>query len=120
MKRLLAIIGFGKLGRACAAAIREDDQLALAGIVRRTESLDEKLPSPFAEIPVVSHAGELDRVDAALICVPNEQALDVARDLLQHRTPIIECATLHNEGFRDHQSEGTHRDIVAHRGGPPP
>lgn len=118
MKRLqLAVIGFGKLGRACADAIRMDEQFALAGIVRRTESIAEELPTPFAHIPVVSHASELGRVDAALICVPTEHVLAVARDLLQHGTPIVECAILHNQAFRDHQSEidriATHRNVPA-------
>ena len=101
----LAVIGFGTLGRACAAAITEDDQLALAGIVRRTESLSGQLPAPFSRVPVVSHARELERLDAALICVPGGEVLATARDLLQHRTPVIECATLHDNEFREHRDE---------------
>lgn len=101
----LAVIGFGALGRACAAAITDDDQLALAGIVRRTESLTGQIPSRYSRVPVVSHARELARVDAALICVPTGQVLATARDLLQHRTPVVECATLHDKAFREHQDE---------------
>ncbi len=106
MKQLqLAIIGFGTVGKACAAAIAEDDQLALAGIVRRPESLTEKLPSPFSQVPVVSHARELARVDAALICVPTGEVLATARDLLQHGTPIVECAMLHDKEFQEQRNE---------------
>lgn len=106
MKQLqLAVIGFGTLGRACAAAITDDDQLALAGIVRRPESLTEHLPARFSQVPVVSHARELARVDAALICVPTGEVPAAARDLLQHRTPIVECATLHDKAFREHRDE---------------
>jgi len=106
MKQLqLAVIGFGTLGRACAAAITDDEQLALAGIVRRTESLTGQIPAHFSRVPVVSHARELGPVDAALICVPTGQALATAHDLLQHRTPIVECATLHDKAFREHHDE---------------
>lgn len=106
MKQLqLAVIGFGTVGKACAAAIAEDGQLALAGIVRRPESLSEKLPSTFSHVPVVSHARELARVDVALICVPTGEVLATARDLLQHGTPIVECATLHDNAFREHRNE---------------
>jgi diaminopimelate dehydrogenase len=101
----LAVIGFGKLGRACAEAIRRDDQLALAGIVRRPESLAEQLPADFAQTPAVSHARELKGVEGALICVPTEHVLAVARDLLQHGTPIVECAMLHDVELREHLAE---------------
>lgn len=101
----LAVIGFGTLGRACAAAITDDEQLALAGIVRRAESLTEQFPSRFSKVPVVSHVSELARVDAALICVPTGEVQAVARDLLQHRTPVVECATLHDKAFREHRDE---------------
>lgn len=101
----LAVIGFGTLGRACAAAITEDEQLTLAGIVRRPESLSERLPHPFSQVPLVSHASELARVDAALICVPTSEVQAVAHDLLQHRTPVVECATLHDMAFREHRDE---------------
>lgn len=105
MKRLqLAIIGFGKLGRACAEAVVGDEQLALAGVVRRPESPKE-LPSPFTQVPVASHVSELGEVDAVLICVPTEEVLGVARDLLQHSIPVVECATLHGEALREHKQE---------------
>lgn len=106
MKRLrVAIVGFGKLGRACAEAVRDDEQLFLAGIVRRAESVAEKLPSPFEQVPVVSHTSELGEVGAALVCVPTSEVLPVARDLLQHRIPVVECATLHGEALREHREE---------------
>lgn len=117
MKRLrVAIIGFGKLGRACAEAILDDDQLALAGIVRRPDSVTEKLPSPFIEVPVVSHTSEVGEVGAALICVPTPETLPVARDLLQHRIPVVECAILHGDALCEHREE---IDRVATRHGVP-
>lgn len=106
MKRLqVAVIGFGIVGRACAAAILSDEQLALTGIVRRRESLSEHLPAPFAKIPVVAHVSELGRVDAALVCVPTGEVLATTRELLQHRTPVVECATLHGEALQQHHEE---------------
>lgn len=118
MKRLqLAVIGFGTLGRACAAAIMQDEQLALAGIVRRSGSLTERLPEPFSRVPAVGHVSELVRVDAALICVPTGQVLATAHDLLQHRIPVVECAAMHDEALRKHQEEldriATHHGVAA-------
>jgi diaminopimelate dehydrogenase len=45
-------------------------------------------------VPVAGHIGELGRVEAALVCVPTEQALSVVTQLVQHRVPLVECATL--------------------------
>ncbi len=104
-RRHVAIIGFGKLGKACAYALQHDDELAFAGIVRRPEWLTEKLPAALGNIPVVAHITELQAVDAALVCVPAEQVAGVAHDLLQRKIPIVECAVLHGEAWRHHKDE---------------
>jgi diaminopimelate dehydrogenase len=103
VKRHLAIVGFGKLGRACAEAIEADDQTELAGVVRRNPEVE--LPQPFSNISVVAHITELARVDAALICVPTEQVAGVAEELLRLHIPIVECATFHGEAFEAHFAE---------------
>ncbi|MBI1921201.1 MAG: diaminopimelate dehydrogenase [Geobacter sp.] len=118
MKRLrVAIVGFGKLGKACAEAVRDDEQLFLAGIVRRPESLGEKLPSNMEQVPIVPHTSELGEVGVALVCVPTTEALVVARDLLQHRISIVECATLHGKALQEHKEElnrlATHHNVPA-------
>ena len=100
MKRLcLAIVGFGRLGQACAMAIHESEDLALAGLVRRPEKARSPLPDQFADVPVVSHPSELGEVNAVLICLPTERVRETATDLLQHHTPIVEAAAF-NIGLR--------------------
>lgn len=93
-RRRLAIMGLGRLGQACALAILESDDLTLAGIVRRAETVLNPLPMQLAGIPTVSHGSELGAVDAVLICLPTELVCEVATDLLQHHTSIVEAATL--------------------------
>ena len=90
MKRLrIAIVGFGRLGRACAAAILDTSDLELVGVVRHAST---ELPAPFAHTPAVGHIRDLANVDVALVCVPPEQPPGVALQLLQCRTPIVECS----------------------------
>lgn len=101
----LAIIGFGRLGRACAEAISSDDELVLAGIVRRAESVTKPLPPKLQGVAVASHISELARVDAALVCVPQNVVLGVAHDLMQQRMPVVECAAFHGDEFRHHKDE---------------
>jgi diaminopimelate dehydrogenase len=96
-RRRLAIVGLGRLGQACARAILESDDLALAGIVRRQDTLLRPRPAQFADIPTVSHPSELDELDAALICLPTALVREAATDLLQHHTPIVEAATFDSE-----------------------
>jgi hypothetical protein len=92
--RRLAVIGFGRLGRACAEAIMATDDLRLAGLVRRAGSLAAPLPAALQEVPVSADIEELDAVDAALLCLPPQLTAATAHDLLQHRLPIVECAAL--------------------------
>jgi diaminopimelate dehydrogenase len=106
MKKVrIAVCGFGKLGRECALHLLDDATLELAGIVRRPDSLAQRLPAPFAEVPAVSHAGELRSVDAALVCVPVAFVLETAHNLLQHGIPIAECAILHGAEAAAHRAE---------------
>jgi diaminopimelate dehydrogenase len=101
-RRRLAIVGLGRLGQACAHAILESDDLALAGFVRRAETVLNPLPTQLAGIPAVSHPSELGAVDAVLICLPTELVCEVAAGLLRHHTPIFDAATLDGIARQEH------------------
>ncbi len=111
MKKIrLAVIGLGNLGRKCTEAIISDPATVLAGIVLRSGSS----PAPWLKVPGVTHISELKEVDAALICVPPDAVMGMAKDLLQSRIPVVECARLHGEAFLRHKSE-IHRVALLHR-----
>lgn len=99
------IVGFGRLGIACAEAAREVDDVCVVGVVRRAERVREKLSRPFEQLATASHVGELPPPDAALVCVPTDAALGVALELLQRRVPIVECASLRDDAFERHREE---------------
>lgn len=111
--RRLAVIGLGKLGRACGEAIVAAEDLRLAGLVRRPESLNSALPEALKDVAVTAVLEELDAVDAALLCLPPELVTTTAHDLLQHKMPVIECAVLHGEDPRVRQ-ERLHRLAQRH------
>ncbi|MEP7151396.1 MAG: Gfo/Idh/MocA family oxidoreductase [Nitrospira sp.] len=104
----LAVVGFGRVGKACAEALIESKDFVLAAIVRRLDSLAQALPDAFSKIPLVSHAAQIRQVDGALLCVPMAQVLDTAHDCLQHGIPIIESSVLHGEAFHAHR-DALHR-----------
>lgn len=109
-KRLrLAVVGWGRLGQACADALHGETELTLAGVVRRASSLESAHgASPLRGLPCVSHIRELGPVDAALMCVPNDAAAGVAQELLQMRVPIVECASFEGKALREYHASIAH------------
>jgi diaminopimelate dehydrogenase len=104
-KLRLAVVGFGRVGRACIQAIRQDEQSELVGIVRRQEHSLQALPDGYEDLTVAGHITELGTVDAALICVPTEAVLGIAHDLLQGGVPVVDCVALHGQPFQEHKNE---------------
>lgn len=100
-KRRIAVVGLGKLGRQCAEALLADQTLTLAGVVRRNTAAVDWL----GDVPIVGHLSELKEVDAALLCVPPDRVLGTAQEIMQRRTPVVECARLHGEAFVAHHAE---------------
>ncbi len=107
----VAIMGFGRLGRACFAAVREHRLLELAGVVRRGSAV----AAPSAHVPVVTHVRDLDRVDVVLLCVPTDASEAVARELLQQRLAVVECAQIEQDrldAYCDSLADFAHRHRV--------
>ncbi len=99
----LSIVGFGRVGRACADAVLEGKDLSLAALVRRVDSLAQAVPDAFSKVPVVSHTAQVPGMDGALLCVPTAQVQEAAHDCLQHGVPIVESSILHGEAFQAHR-----------------
>ncbi|MBK5206352.1 MAG: hypothetical protein JJD98_13385, partial [Polaromonas sp.] len=100
-KLQVAVIGLGRFGLACAEGLIDESELALAGVVRQPGSLGP-LPGRLQRFPVASHVRELEGVRAALVCVPADAVLGVARELLQARIPVVECACFEGQALKAH------------------
>lgn len=112
-KLRVAVIGLGRLGLACAEALVDESELALAGVVRQPGA-PAALPGRLQLFPVAAHVRELDAVGAALVCVPAHAVLGVARELLQARIPVVECACFEGQALQAHhaaldEAAGNHR-----------
>jgi diaminopimelate dehydrogenase len=110
----LAVVGFGRVGQACAEAIARTHDLTLAAIVRRAASVGGKLPERLGHIPVVARLGQARDVQGALICVPTNAAVEQASQILQHGVPIVDCATLHGDALQAHK-EAVHKTALHHK-----
>jgi len=109
----LAVIGFGRLGRACVEAVAADGAFELAGVVRRPDA-PARLPLPWRSVPVVTHPRDLPPLDAALLCVPPVVATGIARELLQFGVPLVECTRLEATARAKH-CEAIHDAARRHR-----
>jgi diaminopimelate dehydrogenase len=98
----VAVVGLGRLGRACAEGVLASADLALAGVVRRPASEESVLPEPLRGARVATHVRDLARPAVALVCVPPAAATEVARGLLEHGVGVVECARLPAPEVRPH------------------
>lgn len=106
MKKLqVAVIGLGKVGSACAMALLDHGELALAGIVVHHPEARTALPGRLQRYPVVTNVRDLPPVDVALVCVPTEAVAGVARELLHKRIAIVECARLEGQALTAHHTQ---------------
>jgi diaminopimelate dehydrogenase len=97
----VAVVGPGKLGRACALALLDDPKLLLAGVVERP-GFPGFLRDRLQHTVRATHIRDLPEVDMALVCVPSLEVSAVAHDLLQSRIPMVECARLEGAALQAH------------------
>jgi diaminopimelate dehydrogenase len=109
----VAVVGLGRLGTACAHAVLGAQGLALRAIARRPERLSLPLPTGVPPSVTRSEAGALGELDAALLCVPRDRVLDVARQVLSRGVAIVEAAQVHGEAFEAHR-DALHREALRH------
>ena len=109
----LAVVGVGRVGRACAELVTLSHDLRLAAIVRRPASVGGKLSETFRSVPVTTHIGQARDVDAALICIPTNAVMEAASQILQHGIPIVDCITLHGDALHAHR-EAIHKSARRH------
>jgi diaminopimelate dehydrogenase len=81
----------------------ESTDFELAGMVQRPQSATS-LPRELARVPLAQHLRDLGRIDVALLCVPAGDTAGVARDTLQQRTAIVECAMLEGALLQRHHA----------------
>ena len=80
----LAIVGLGRVGRACAELIARSHDLVVSAFVRQPTSGAVGLPDHLRHIPLLTHVGQVGEVDGALICVPTNAVMEAASQMLRH------------------------------------
>lgn len=94
IKKRIAIIGYGNIGRSVMEAVMASSDFELAGIVRRNP--DNNKPIELTNVKVVKDITELDKVDVAVIALPSRMVPDAASDLLSKGISCVDSYDIHS------------------------
>lgn len=94
-KRAVAVVGYGKVGRFAVEAIQASPDFELAGVVRRSGSME--LSPGLAHVPVVTHIKELAGVEGALLTVPTRLVPEYAKECLTLGINTVDSYDIHGE-----------------------
>ena len=89
MKKRIAIIGYGNIGKAVAAAINSTGDFELAGVVRRNAQ------KAISGALVTDNIDSLGKLDAAIICAPSRSVPEIALDLLNKGITCVDSYDIH-------------------------
>ncbi|MFQ5732598.1 MAG: Gfo/Idh/MocA family oxidoreductase [Planctomycetaceae bacterium] len=85
----VGVVGVGALGRHHARILAGMEGVTLIGIVDVRTETAVAVAEQYGCEALPDHAALLDRVDAAVIAVPTTGHLEVARDFLRRRVPLL-------------------------------
>ncbi|MDR2938437.1 MAG: diaminopimelate dehydrogenase [Prevotellaceae bacterium] len=99
-KLKIAVVSYGNIGRYAVEAIREAQDMELAGVVRRAESAGTT-PAELHNVKVVSNIDELGKVDVAILCSPTRSIPEVAKSLVAKGICTIDSFDIHGQALWD-------------------
>lgn len=92
MKKRIAIIGYGNIGRFSIDAVNASPDFELAGVVRRGGAA---LDACHSDIRAAASVRELGPVDAALLCTPTRKVEETAKELLSLGINTVDSFDIH-------------------------
>ena len=90
-----AIVGYGNIGKATLEAIQAAPDFELAGVVRRSASV-ENLPVELTGIKIVDDITKLDNVDVAILCTPTRSIPEFAKQYLAMGIHTVDSYDIHS------------------------
>ena len=89
-----AIVGYGNIGKSVFEAIESSPDFELAGIVRRTVSVDN-VPKELSGVTVTDDIGKLEHVDVAILCAPTRKIAETAKKILALGINTVDSYDIH-------------------------
>ncbi len=90
----VAIVGYGNIGKNVLAALQAAPDFEVAGVVRRTSSLQSS-PAELQNVSVVDHISKLDGVDVAILCLPTRSIPAQAKEILALGINTVDSYDIH-------------------------
>lgn len=90
----VAVVGYGNIGQYAIASLRAEEDMEIAGVVRRKADRPEGLSS---DIPVVSDVRELGKVDVALLAIPSRSVPEYAKKYLALGINTVDSFDIHGD-----------------------
>lgn len=89
-----AIVGYGNIGKATLEAIQSAPDFEIAGVVRRSVSV-ENIPVELAGVRIVDDIRKLDKVDVAILCTPTRSVPEFAKEYLAMGICTVDSYDIH-------------------------
>jgi len=96
-KKRVAVVGYGRVGRAAVEAIKVAPDFELAGLIRREASLKKPYPRDLQDIPISTRVEDLGRVETVLLCIPSREVPRIAVHYLAKGINTVDCFDIHGE-----------------------
>lgn len=99
-KLRVAVISYGNIGKYAVEAVQEAQDMELAGVVRRAESVGNT-PAELVNVRVASSVEELGKVDVAILCSPTRSVPEVAKSLVAKGICTVDSFDIHGQALWD-------------------
>ncbi|MHB9054776.1 MAG: diaminopimelate dehydrogenase [Paludibacteraceae bacterium] len=102
----VAVVGYGNIGKSVLETIEAAPDFELAGVVRRSTSLNEKDAKDLQGIAVVDDIKKLNNVQVAILCAPTRSVPAMAKEILSLGIHTVDSYDIHG-GIWDLRQELT-------------
>lgn len=89
-----AIVGYGNIGKSVLEAIESSPDFELAGIVRRSVSVNN-VPKELSGVKITDDIKKLENVDVAILCVPTRNITETAKEMLSLGINTVDSYDIH-------------------------
>ncbi len=89
-----AIVGYGNIGKSVLEAIEASNDFELAGVVRRSASVN-KVPKELEGVKIVDDIRQLENVQVAILCTPTRSISEKAKKILSLGINTVDSYDIH-------------------------
>ncbi|MGB9867769.1 MAG: diaminopimelate dehydrogenase [Bacillota bacterium] len=101
----VAVVGFGNVGRAALAAVKDSPDMELAGIVIRNPGKLAEVVKEVGDVPVTTDVCQLGDVKVAMLCVASRAIREVAPLYLKLGINTVDSFDVHGQSLLDLRAE---------------